>query len=93
MARWSVIPSVNLNYRTPQMRTFMQGELTLTVAGLAADSRLAGGTSPPRWWRMLAVLTMCGGAMAGTMLLRALGLWGALMVMALAVSALASICT
>jgi len=63
--------------------------LTLTVTGLAADSRLAGGMSPRSRPKTLAILTMCGGAMAGTVLLRALGMWVALMVAALAVSALA----
>ncbi|MCM3869752.1 MAG: DUF1275 domain-containing protein [Pyrinomonadaceae bacterium] len=44
--------------------------LTLTVTGLAADSRSAGGTSP-RWRRrLLAVLMMFFGALIGTLLLR-----------------------
>jgi len=44
--------------------------LTLTVTGLAADSTLAGGTSP-RWRRrLLAVLLMFFGAAIGTLLLR-----------------------
>src|SRR5829696_8669017 len=44
--------------------------LTLTITGLAADSRLAGGTSP-RWGRrLLAVLLMFFGAVIGTLLLR-----------------------
>jgi len=63
--------------------------LTLTVTGLAADSALAGGTSPRQCRRMLAILTMCGGALAGTMLLRSLGMWGTLFVAALVVGAIA----
>ena len=63
--------------------------LTLTVSGLAADSRLAGSTSPRKGRRMLAILTMCGGAMVGTMLLRAPGLWLPLIVDALMVGGLA----
>lgn len=44
--------------------------LTLTITGLAADSRLAGGTSP-RWRRrLLAILLMFVGAALGTLLLR-----------------------
>ena len=44
--------------------------LTLTITGLAADSRFAGGTSP-RWRRrLLAVLMMFFGAVIGTLLLR-----------------------
>ena len=44
--------------------------LTLTITGLAADSRFAGGTSP-RWGRrLLAVLLMFFGAAIGTLLLR-----------------------
>jgi uncharacterized membrane protein YoaK (UPF0700 family) len=44
--------------------------LTLTITGLAADSRLAGGTRP-RWGRrLLAVLLMFFGAAIGTLLLR-----------------------
>jgi uncharacterized membrane protein YoaK (UPF0700 family) len=44
--------------------------LTLTITGLAADSRFAGGTSP-RWRRrLLAVLLMFFGAVIGALLLR-----------------------
>ena len=44
--------------------------LTLTITGIAADSRFAGGTSP-RWARrLLAVLLMFSGAVIGTLLLR-----------------------
>ena len=44
--------------------------LTMTITGLAADSRFAGGTSP-RWQRrLLAVLLMFFGAVLGTLLLK-----------------------
>jgi len=44
--------------------------LTLTITGLAADSRFAGGTNP-RWHRrLLAVLLMFAGAALGKLLLR-----------------------
>jgi len=44
--------------------------LTLTIAGLAADSSLAGGTNP-RWWRRLgSIASMAAGAAAGAWLLR-----------------------
>jgi uncharacterized membrane protein YoaK (UPF0700 family) len=44
--------------------------LTLTITGLAADSRFAGGTSPRLRRRLLAVLLMFFGAVVGTLLLR-----------------------
>jgi uncharacterized membrane protein YoaK (UPF0700 family) len=60
--------------------------LTLTITGLAADSRFAGGTSP-RWRRrLLAVLLMFFGAVIGTLLLR----WS--VVLALTTATLLSIC-
>ena len=60
--------------------------LTLTITGLAADSRFAGGTSP-RWRRrLLAVLLMFSGAAIGTMLLRRSLVWP------LATATLLSIC-
>src|SRR5882724_7294314 len=60
--------------------------LTLTVTGLAADSRFAGGTSP-RWRRrLLAVLLMFFGAAIGTLLLRRSLVWP------LATATLLSIC-
>jgi hypothetical protein len=44
--------------------------LTLTVAGLAADSSFAGGTNP-RWTRRaIAVVSMLGGAWLGAWSLR-----------------------
>ncbi|MFJ8624631.1 YoaK family protein [Kitasatospora sp. NPDC093550] len=42
--------------------------LTLTLTGLAADSRLAGGTAPRRRRRILSVLTMLAGAAPGAVL-------------------------
>ena len=60
--------------------------LTLTITGLAADSRFAGGTSP-RWRRrILAVLLMFFGAAIGTLLLRRSLVWP------LAVATFVSIC-
>ena len=42
--------------------------LTLTITGLAADSRLAGGDSP-RWQRRsAAIVAMLAGATAGTLM-------------------------
>ena len=63
--------------------------LTLTVTGLAADSRLAGGAAPRSGRRMVSILTMCGGALVGTMLWRRLGMWVSLIVAALVVAGLA----
>ena len=49
--------------------------LTLTITGLAADSRFAGGSSP-RWGRrLLAVIVMFVGAAIGTLLLRRSLVW------------------
>ena len=60
--------------------------LTLTITGLAADSKFAGGTSP-RWHRrLLAVLLMFFGAAIGTLLLRRS------LVLPLATATLLSIC-
>jgi uncharacterized membrane protein YoaK (UPF0700 family) len=60
--------------------------LTLTITGLAADSKFAGGTSP-RWRRRLsAVLLMFFGAVIGTLLLRRS------LVLPLAVATFLSIC-
>ena len=44
--------------------------LTLTLTGLAADSRLAGGASPRAWRRVASVLSMFLGAGAGALLVR-----------------------
>jgi uncharacterized membrane protein YoaK (UPF0700 family) len=63
--------------------------LTLTLTGLAADSRVAGGAAPRTGRRMLSILTMCSGALVGTVLLRPFGMWLPLMVAALVVAALA----
>src|SRR5258705_2481007 len=60
--------------------------LTLTITGLAADSRFAGGASP-RWRRrLLAVLVMFAGAASGTLLLKRS------LVLPLAIATLLSIC-
>ena len=60
--------------------------LTLTITGLAADSRLAGGTNP-RWRRrLLAVLLIFFGAAIGTLLLKRS------LVLALATTTLLSVC-
>jgi uncharacterized membrane protein YoaK (UPF0700 family) len=64
--------------------------LTLTITGLAADSRLAGGAAPRSGRRMLSILTMCGGALVGTVLLRPLGMWLPLVLAALVVAGLAA---
>ena len=42
--------------------------LTLTVTGIAADSRLAGGSGPHPGRRLVAVLAMLAGAVVGGML-------------------------
>jgi uncharacterized membrane protein YoaK (UPF0700 family) len=63
--------------------------LTLTITGLAADSRFAGGTSP-RWRRrLLAVLLMFFGAAIGTLLLRRSLVWPLATATLLSISCLA----
>lgn len=48
--------------------------LPLTLTGLGADSRLAGGSNP-RWYRRVAsVAAMLGGAIVGAMLILSVGL-------------------
>jgi uncharacterized membrane protein YoaK (UPF0700 family) len=48
--------------------------LTLTLTGLAADSRLAGGAGPRTWRRVASVLLMLAGAFCGAMLVRHSGM-------------------
>ena len=65
--------------------------LTLTLTGLAADSRLAGGHNPRAGRRLAAVGLMAAGALAGALLLRvdvALPVLAAAVVIALSVAAL-----
>jgi uncharacterized membrane protein YoaK (UPF0700 family) len=65
----------NATVRKMAIPDFTTTVLTLTITGLAADSRFAGGTSP-RWRRrILAVLLMFSGAAIGTLLLRRSLVW------------------
>ena len=48
--------------------------LTLTITGLAADSSLAGGNGARSGRRVLSILAMFGGALAGALLLREFGM-------------------
>lgn len=52
--------------------------LTLTVTGLAADSRLAGGANPNTGRRVLATVAMLAGALAGAVLILRVSLSAAL---------------
>jgi uncharacterized membrane protein YoaK (UPF0700 family) len=52
--------------------------LTLTVTGLAADSRLAGGSNPNTGRRVLATVAMLAGALAGSVLILRVSLSAAL---------------
>jgi uncharacterized membrane protein YoaK (UPF0700 family) len=63
--------------------------LTLTITGLAADSRLGGGKGDRSGRRMLSITAMCIGAIGGAVLLGRFGLSAALGVAALAVMGLA----
>ena len=76
----------NATVRKMAIPDFTTTVLTLTITGLAADSRLAGGTSP-RWQRrLLAILLMFFGAVIGTLLLRRS------LVLPLGIATLLSIC-
>ena len=76
----------NATVRKMAIPDFTTTVLTLTITGLAADSRFAGGTSP-RWRRrLLAVLLMFAGAALGTLLLKRSLVWP------LATATLLSIC-
>lgn len=48
--------------------------LTLTLTGLASDSRPAGGTNPRAGRRLASVLAMLAGAFGGALLVRHVGL-------------------
>jgi uncharacterized membrane protein YoaK (UPF0700 family) len=60
--------------------------LTLTVTGLAADSRLAGGPGSHPWRKLTAVAAMLAGAIGGGLLVLHVSMWSALLV-ALALAA------
>ena len=76
----------NATVRKMAIPDFTTTVLTLTITGLAADSRFAGGTSP-RWRRrLLAVVLMFAGAALGTLLLKRSLVWP------LATATLLSIC-
>jgi uncharacterized membrane protein YoaK (UPF0700 family) len=60
--------------------------LTLTVTGLAADSSMAGGDGVRSGRRVLSILAMFGGALAGALLLRGFGMRVPLAVAALLVA-------
>jgi uncharacterized membrane protein YoaK (UPF0700 family) len=62
--------------------------LTMTLTGLAADSRLAGGKGDRSGRRMLSIAAMCIGATTGAVLLGRVGLTAALGVAVLAVAGL-----
>jgi uncharacterized membrane protein YoaK (UPF0700 family) len=62
--------------------------LTMTVTGLAADSRLARGHGVRRWTRVLSIIAMGIGAASGAVLLRRSGLSVAIGVAALTVAGL-----
>src|SRR5205807_2628383 len=64
--------------------------LTLTLTGLAADSKLAGGAGSRSGRRVLSILAMCSGALTGAMLLRRFGISITLICTSLMVAGLAS---
>jgi uncharacterized membrane protein YoaK (UPF0700 family) len=59
----------------PDMTTTV---LTLTITGLAADSKAAGGSSPRPGRRMMATLTMFAGALVGALLIFNVGVVAAI---------------
>jgi uncharacterized membrane protein YoaK (UPF0700 family) len=62
--------------------------LTMTVTGLSADSRPAGGSAPRAGRRALSVVAMLSGAFVGAVLLRRVGVSGALALAAMIVGGL-----
>jgi uncharacterized membrane protein YoaK (UPF0700 family) len=71
--------------RVPDLTTTV---LTMTITGLAADSRLAGGNGDRSSTRVLSIAAMCAGAACGAVLLRRFGLATALGAAALGVAGL-----
>lgn len=67
--------SVSRHLGVPDLTTTV---LTLTLTGLAADSRAAGGTGPRPGRRALSVLAMFLGALVGALLFRHVGIPAAL---------------
>jgi len=59
------------NLGVPDLTTTV---LTLTITGLAADSSLAGGNAARSGRRVLSILAMIAGALAGALLLRGFGM-------------------
>jgi uncharacterized membrane protein YoaK (UPF0700 family) len=66
--------------------------LTLTITGIAADSKLAGGPGSKAGRRLLSVATMLVGAVVGTVLIRHAQVWWPLLI-ALAVIAVGAAAT
>ena len=60
----------NATVRTLALPDLTTTVLTLTLTGLAADSRLAGGANPRAWPRGAPVLSMFSGAAVGALLVR-----------------------
>ena len=54
--------------------------LTLTITGIAADSKLAGGPGSKSGRRLLSVATMLVGALAGAVLIRHAQAWWPLLI-------------
>jgi uncharacterized membrane protein YoaK (UPF0700 family) len=60
----------NASARTLAIPDLTTTVLTLTITGIAADSRLAGGSGSKAGRRLLPVITMLGGAVVGAVLVR-----------------------
>jgi uncharacterized membrane protein YoaK (UPF0700 family) len=70
-----ILTALPMGLRTATVRKLTVADITTTVltttlAGLAADSAIAGGTNPRVQRRIASVLTMFAGAAVGTLLLR-----------------------
>ena len=64
--------------------------LTMTLSGIAADSRLAGGTGKRFGWRLLAVGAMLAGALAGALLVLHVAVFAGLLLAALVLGVVAA---
>jgi uncharacterized membrane protein YoaK (UPF0700 family) len=73
------LTAVAMGYRNATVRQLKVPDLTttvltLTITGIAADSRAAGGASPNGLRRIAAVGAIFGGALLGALLMRMIGL-------------------
>lgn len=77
------LTAVAMGYRNATIRQLKVPDLTttvltLTITGIAADSRVAGGANPNWSRRVGAIVAIFAGALLGAVLMHAVGLWAPL---------------